>query len=709
MPKMPLGAIDTMAVFHLRYGLMIGVCSLTFVGCGRGGSNKATSQPLQNLLILNGTQITLACQQSVELSAAYGSQTPPHLSWIQSPSAATSGKTSATGVYYAPDNLPANAEVTITATDIDTGVSASTVLTLVNPVPVVTSVTPSNVDAGSVISGIISGTSFEPRTTVIVDGQIAHTTYFSSTSLSFSWRLPDWANGDHSVSAMTQGPGGGKSGSVNIRTNVKTISYDAAARFLQQATWGATPSMVKHVQNVGFAAFLDEQFDSSPQSYVIDSDSSHVLQTLWYFAADQDSNQLRSKTSWAWYKLFNSPGSSVLPVLSAVPEITNRDAFENFKTLFTDITLNLEMGMYLNYCCNDAQGPQPNENFGREAMQQFTTGPHLLNLDGTPMLSQSGSPQASYNSDDIEAIARSITGLAYPADIGNITDSEGLISLTSGNIGSHDTRGKILLGQSIGAGGDAITDTSAVIDILVRHPNTGTHISTYLIHEFVTSNPSPAYVARVSKVWADNGSGVQGDIRAVIKAILLDPEARAGDDPTLMEPDVFGRFRDAVNFGSALIRGLNAAPSRFLHTWGTADDFANLSHEPVFWAPSVFGYYSDYFTIPQTQVLAPEMQLYTTDAIAARAAFVKNIIYVPPNIDPYISAIDWSQWAPLAADDGSSLIDLLNHLLFHGTMSPELYKLLQDNLKSMPSSDLTGRAQQTIYLAVMSPEFAVER
>jgi uncharacterized protein (DUF1800 family) len=709
MPKMPLGAIDTMAVFHLRYGLMIGVCSLTFVGCGRGGSNKATSQPLQNLLILNGTQITLACQQSVELSAAYGSQTPPHLSWIQSPSAATSGKTSATGVYYAPDNLPANAEVTITATDIDTGVSASTVLTLVNPVPVVTSVTPSNIDAGSVISGIISGTSFEPRTTVIVDGQTAPTTYFSSTSLSFSWRLPDWANGDHSVSAMTQGPGGGKSGSVNIRTNVKTISYDAAARFLQQATWGATPSMVKHVQNVGFAAFLDEQFDSSPQSYVIDSDSSHVLQTLWYFAADQDSNQLRSKTSWAWYKLFNSPGSSVLPVLSAVPEITNRDAFENFKTLFTDITLNLEMGMYLNYCCNDAQGPQPNENFGREAMQQFTTGPHLLNLDGTPMLSQSGSPQASYNSDDIEAIARSITGLAYPADIGKITDSEGLISLTSGNIGSHDTRGKILLGQSIGAGGDAITDTSAVIDILVRHPNTGTHISTYLIHEFVTSNPSPAYVARVSKVWADNGSGVQGDIRAVIKAILLDPEARAGDDPTLMEPDVFGRFRDAVNFGSALIRGLNAAPSRFLHTWGTADDFANLSHEPVFWAPSVFGYYSDYFTIPQTQVLAPEMQLYTTDAIAARAAFVKNIIYVPPNIDPYISAIDWSQWAPLAADDGSSLIDLLNHLLFHGTMSPELYKLLQDNLKSMPSSDLTGRAQQTIYLAVMSPEFAVER
>jgi uncharacterized protein (DUF1800 family) len=698
-----------MAVLQLRYGLMIGICSLTFVGCGRGGSNKATSQPLQNLSILNGTQLTLACQQSVELSAAYGSEVPQHLSWIQLPSAATSGTTSASGVYHAPANLPANAKVTITATDIDTGVSASTVLTLINPVPIVTSVTPSNIDAGSVVSGRISGTSFEPGTTVIADGQTVPTTYVSPTSLSFSWTLPDWANGDHSISAMTPGPGGGKSGSINIHTNAKAISYDAAARFLQQATWGATPSMVKHVQSVGFGAFLDEQFDSSPQSYVVDSDVSHVVGTFWYFAASQDSNQLRTKTSWAWYKLFNSPGATILSVFSAVPEITNRDAFANYRTLFTDITLNVEMGMYLNYCCDDVQGPQPNENFGREAMQQFTIGPHLLNLDGTPTLSQSGFPQPSYNSDDIEAIARSITGLTYPADVWSVNDTEGLIRLTSGNVGSHDSRGKILLGQSIAAGGSATTDTSAVIDILVGHPNTGTHISTYLIHEFVTSNPSPAYVARVSKVWADNGAGVQGDIRAVIKAILLDPEARAGDDPAFTEPDVFGRFRDTVNFGSAIIRGLSAAPSPFLHTWGAATVFAQLSHEPIFVAPSVFGYYNDYFTVPQTEILAPEMQIYTTDAIAARAAFVKNIIYKPPNIDPYISAIDWSQWAPLAADDGSSLIDLLNHLFFHGTMSVELYKLLQDNLKSMPASDLTARAQQTIYLAVMSPEFAIER
>src|ERR1700686_4543830 len=157
-----------MEVIHLRFGLIIGLCSSIVIGCGQVGSNKVT-QPLENLSILNGNQITLACQQAIELSAVYGTQVPRHLSWTQLPAAVTSGTTSAGGVYHAPDNLPATANVTITATDIDNGVSASTVLTLVNPVPVVTSVTPSNIDAGSVVSGIISGTSFEPGTTVVVD------------------------------------------------------------------------------------------------------------------------------------------------------------------------------------------------------------------------------------------------------------------------------------------------------------------------------------------------------------------------------------------------------------------------------------------------------------------------------------------------------------------------------------------------------------
>jgi hypothetical protein len=257
-------------------------------------------------------------------------------------------------------------------------------------------------------------------------------------------------------------------------------------------------------------------------------------------------------------------------------------------------------------------------------------------------------------------------------------------------------------------GQNAIADTLAAIDALTDHPNTAPHISAYLIHEFVTSNPTPAYVARVASVWADNGKGVRGDIAAVIKAILLDPEARAGDDPTFTESAEFGRFRDSVNFGSTIIRTLNAGTPT-THTWGAANTMAYISHEPVFSALSVFGYYVQNFTIPNTELLAPESQIYTADAISARANFVYNLLYLPPTADQVTSAINWEPWASLATDDGKQLIDSINHQFFHGTMSPELYQILQNNLKQIPASDLISRARQTIYLTVMSPEFAVER
>jgi hypothetical protein len=324
--------------------------------------------------------------------------------------------------------------------------------------------------------------------------------------------------------------------------------------------------------------------------------------------------------------IFNAPGSTALNVLSAVPEITNRDAFANFKTLFTDVSLNTEMGMFLNYCPWDPAGAEPNENFGREAMQLFTIGPDLLNQDGTPILDANGRPQPSYTSNDIEAVSRAVTGLTAPYDVWNSTDTEGTVAMIAADATQHDTNAKTLLGNTLPGGQDAITDTLAAVDVLTDHPNTAPHISAYLIHEFVTSNPTPAYVARVASVWADNGKGVRGDIAAVIKAILLDPEARAGDDPTFTESAEFGRFRDSVNFGSTIIRALNAGTPT-THTWGAANVMSDLSHEPVFSALSVFGCYVQNFTIPNTGLLAPESQIYTADAIAARADFVYNLLF----------------------------------------------------------------------------------
>ena len=156
-----------------------------------------------------------------------------------------------------------------------------------------------------------------------------------------------WANGDNQVSVVTAGPGGGTSNSLIMHISTPSVSYDAAVRFLQQATWGATPSLVQRVQTVGFSTFLDAQLAAPTDPYVTDNDVMHVPENLWSHAALDDYRQLPTKTSWASYKLFNAPGSTSLNVMSAVPEITNRDAFANFKTLFTDVSLNTEMGMFL--------------------------------------------------------------------------------------------------------------------------------------------------------------------------------------------------------------------------------------------------------------------------------------------------------------------------------------------------------------------------
>jgi uncharacterized protein (DUF1800 family) len=313
-------------------------------------------------------------------------------------------------------------------------------------------------------------------------------------------------------------------------------------------------------------------------------------------------------------------------MLTAAPEIINRDAFLTYEQLFSDVAFNVTIGMYLNYCCNDEAGSQPDENFARESMQVFSVGPYVLRPDGTKVEDSQQIQNPTYTSADIEAIAQAVTGLSYPSDVWNNNDTQGLINMTSGPSSQHAHNAKIVLGQTIPAGQDAAKDLSDVIHILSKHPNTGVRFSKYLVQELVTSNPSPAYVERVSRIWADNGKGVTGDIPSVLKAILLDPEARTADDgvSSVSPPANFGRFRDTVNFATAFVRGVSAIPNASIQP-GTSWQLAIHTHEKTFFASSVFGYYSGSFSVPNTEVLAPEMQIYTGDSIAARASYLYQV------------------------------------------------------------------------------------
>ena len=378
---------------------------------------------------------------------------------------------------------------------------------------------------------VITGSGFTPASTVLLSGELVSATYQSSTELSFDLPSVPSSPGAVDLTVGNVAPGGGFS-QASLVILSGTISYDAAARFLQQASWGPTPSLIAHVQQIGFKAYLDEQFASTEDSY---SDPNfqwvegHFLQDI----SQHEQSQLRTKVGWAWYKLFNSPGTTVTGMLSSIPNVTQRDAFGNYTNLLSDVSLNIEMGFYFNYCCSDISNTagEPDQNIAREIMQQFSIGPNQLNTDGTVVQANSGSAVPAYSMDDVRAISRSVTGLTYDQNAAWASaDPEGLVPMTSADARYHDAGEKLILGNTIPAGLDAQSELLLVVKLLAANPNTGRHLSSYLIHELVTSNPSPAYVQRVAAAWANDGKGLTGNLQAVVEAVLLDPEARGGDD-----------------------------------------------------------------------------------------------------------------------------------------------------------------------------------
>ncbi len=604
--------------------------------------------------------------------------------------------------------MPAAPFVTLTATDVDTSVTSSLVISFVKYSPLISNISPSHVAAGASTIVTVTGANFGSFTKAFVNGQEVSASVMSSTSLTFTATVPSTSTSG--LTLLLQNDNDPLQQALSpITVSVPSISYDAASRFLQQASWGPTPALIAHVQSIGFDAYLKEQFASQEDPYVTDTNFMQTTANLWMIAATHEQSQLRTKVSWAWYKLFASPGNTVNSISSAVPEITNRDAFGTFTSLLTDVSLNVEMGMFLNYCFTDNASAEPDENFAREVMQLFTIGANKLNDDGTLAHDQDGVVIPAYTQDDVRSIARAVTGLSYSGDVWNNNDAEGLIPMVSGSPGNHDSGSALVLGTSLPSGMDAQTELKQVVALLASQPNTGRRLSAYLIHELVTSNPSPDYVKRIAAVWANDGNGSTGNIQAVVKAILLDDEARRLDDPSVEAPYNFGRMRDSENFATTVIRSFGVTPIGGVPLWGAANDFGHISHEGAWDAPSVFGYYSDNYGLPGTTLRAPEAQLYTSDAISARAHFVAYIFGLPGVPNPVPSSVDWSKWANLAANDGGPLLDAINHLCFHGTMSAELRSTLQNNLQSISGTDLITRSQQTAYLAVMSPEFAVER
>jgi len=499
-------------------------------------------------------------------------------------------------------------------------------------------------------------------------------------------------------------------------------------RFLEQSTFGPTPALIEHVRQIGFEAFLDEQFQAPASSYPAlplypttrdttacpngstcqrDNYTMYLLQNRFFVNALYGEDQLRQRVAFALHQIIVVSGVEVTQPSWMAPylQTLDRHAFGNYRALLNDITRNPAMGNYLDI--NGNTRTRPNENYAREILQLFSIGTVQLNIDGTAQVDGQGQPIPVYTQEIINDFARVFTGWRFAtapaAGVPNYIDP------MVPNEAQHDVLAKTLLnGVTLPAGQNTAKDLADALDNIFNHPNVGPFISKQLIQHLVTSNPSPAYVARVATVF--NGAGnPRGDLRAVVRAILLDPEAR-GD---ARSDASYGRLRHPAQFIAGALRAFGA---RGADGSGTSDGYLNPQSVPmgmdVFRPPSVFSYFSPATVVPGTAgVRGPEFGVFSTSTALRRINFVNTIVFsriaVSANA-PLGTAIDFTPLLPLAANPGG-LVDSLNELLLHGTMSAEMRNRIVTAVGAVASSNALKRVRTAVYLVMTSSQYQVER
>ncbi len=505
----------------------------------------------------------------------------------------------------------------------------------------------------------------------------------------------------------------------------KAFSADLI-RLLEQATWGPTDGALDHLRKAGMTAWLEDQLVEPASSYPTmalwpstvpvscdsncqrDNYSMYPLQLRFFTNALSGPDQLRQRVAWALHRMIVVSGVSLNQPSWMVPylQILDRDAFGNFRQLLEDITMNPAMGNYLDMITSTKFNP--NENYGREILQLFSVGLNLLNPDGTVQTDSNNEAIPTYDQDTVTGFARVFTGwkIAPPPQTGvpNYLDP---MQLKSSN---HETGTKQLLGGvTLPAGQTATKDLSDALDNIFNHPNVGPFVSMQLIHSLVTSNPSPGYVSRIAAVFADNGSGVRGDLKAVVRAILLDPEAR-GESKT--DPD-YGRLKEPVQLITNVLRAIG---SRSADGSTTSDGYLNPQAvnmgQDVFRPATVFSYYPADFNVPgPADILGPEFGILSATTALKRANFINTMVFSTigvGNNSPKGTSLDLSKLQALAAKP-ESLVTELNRLLMHGSMSSGMQTAVLNAVNAVSSTKPLLRAQQALYLVATSSQYQVER
>lgn len=506
-----------------------------------------------------------------------------------------------------------------------------------------------------------------------------------------------------------------------------------AARFLSQATLGFSRADLDGLVKAGsYTAWLSSQFDQ-PRS------QSHFD---WLSAKGYNNptniNGTQGLDNTIWHKLISSPDALRQRVVLALSElcvvsvlgvntswrqfcianyldILEANAFGNYRTLLGQITLSTAMGYYLTYRGNAKANPQtgsePDENYARELMQLFTIGLVQLNADGSVKTGSNGKPLETYAQADVSGLARVFTGwdldtsglsAPYPPDV----HRRPMTQVAS----RYETGSKSFLGSGVAQGTPATDCLNTALDILFNHPNTPVFIGKQMIQRLVTSNPSPAYIARVAAAFANNGSGVRGDMKALISAVLLDPEAR---DSKLAASPYFGRLREPM------VRFLNWARAYQVRSasdnWAVgdlSDPGARLGQSPMH-SPSVFNFFRPGYVPPGTALASqglagPEFQITTEVSVAGYVNFMQQMIGGSATND---MRADYGTLLPLAGNSASLLAEI-NLVLAAGTVQPATLAQIQAAVDSLPGTTQAGllnRVFVALTLVMASPDYIVQK
>ena len=525
-----------------------------------------------------------------------------------------------------------------------------------------------------------------------------------------------------------------------------SIALKEASRFLAQATLGYDQETIQQVAAMGYEAWIDEQF-AIPRKRIFELTQEvqeilaedneddelpgiYAFRIAWWNMALKDPDLLRAKITHALSQIFvvsafgNDVFFDVADLSSVYYDILQKNAFGNYRDLLSEVSTSVSMGIYLSHFNNPKSNPElnihPDENYAREVMQLFSIGLYELNNDGTRKLDSLGRFIPTYDSDDIREFAKVFTGFGNGApgsEFGEDFDFEDeLLPMKMFDEWHEPGQKKLLRGKIAPAGQTGMQDFNDAMDNLANHSNVGPFIGKALIQFLVTANPSPAYVNRVAQAF-NNGEGGRGNLKSVIKAILLDPEARNCDAESHPRS---GKLREPIVRYTNFLKAFNPSTSVPIFIDPMIRWEEQIGQIPLY-APSVFNFYLPEFQpngpIANQDLVAPVFQIHNSSTSIAYINEVNDWLFndepFPPElVEEALEAegidislkLDFSDELALS-NNPESLVDRLDILLAAGQLSLDTKKIIAEAVAQAETPE--EKVDMAIYLIMISPEYAV--